>query len=205
MIDPASASEETATARTKLNELLKKNGLTRHPKIKAELIPALAGLEDSPWGEWTALDGTATPHMLTQGDIGRLLRPSPSDRRRSGRRDDARERNQRADIPVSNSRRHGPPIANQAPHRHRQANSGTCRGREPPHARHTFEVLPPETGPVRSFDQTLYDRGFNCPMHDPGLGRFGARAWQVEETQAQMCQTRTPIAKRGNSGWVPAA
>ena len=35
------------------------------------------------------------------------------------------------------ARRHGPPIANQAPHRHRQANSGTCRGREPPHARHT--------------------------------------------------------------------
>ena len=63
------------------------------------------------------------------------------------RRDDARERNQRADIRVSNSRRHGPPIANQAPHRHRQANSGTCRGREPPHARHTFEVLPPETRP----------------------------------------------------------
>jgi len=28
IIDPASASEETATARTKLNELLKKNGLT---------------------------------------------------------------------------------------------------------------------------------------------------------------------------------
>jgi hypothetical protein len=41
----------------------------------AELIPALAGLEDSPWGEWTGLDGTAAPHMLTQGDIGRLLRP----------------------------------------------------------------------------------------------------------------------------------
>ena len=39
------------------------------------LIPALAGLEDSPWGEWTGLDGTAGPHMLTQGDIGRLLRP----------------------------------------------------------------------------------------------------------------------------------
>ena len=35
----------------------------------------LAGLEDSPWGEWTRLDGTAGPHMLTQGDIGRLLRP----------------------------------------------------------------------------------------------------------------------------------
>jgi hypothetical protein len=26
-------------------------------------------------GEWTGLDGTAGPHMLTQGDIGRLLRP----------------------------------------------------------------------------------------------------------------------------------
>jgi hypothetical protein len=47
----------------------------------------------------------------------------------------------------SGPRRHWPPIANQAPHRHRQANSGTCRGREPPHARHTFEVLPPETRP----------------------------------------------------------
>jgi hypothetical protein len=66
MIDPASASEETATARTKLNELLKKNGLTRHPKIKAELIPALAGLEDSPWGEWTALE-VRPRRMLTQG------------------------------------------------------------------------------------------------------------------------------------------
>jgi len=31
IIDPASASEETATARTKLNELLKKNGLTLSP------------------------------------------------------------------------------------------------------------------------------------------------------------------------------
>src|ERR1700674_616514 len=51
------------------------------------------------------------------------------------------------DIRVSNSRRHRPPIANQAPHRHGQANSGTCRGRDPPHARHTFEVLPPETRP----------------------------------------------------------
>jgi len=26
-------------------------------RTKAELIPALAGLEDSPWGEWTGLDG----------------------------------------------------------------------------------------------------------------------------------------------------
>ena len=39
IFDPASASEEIATARTKLNELLKKNGLTRHdlPKIIAEI------------------------------------------------------------------------------------------------------------------------------------------------------------------------
>ena len=44
-------------------------------RTKVELIPALAGLEDSPWGEWTGLDGTAGPHMLTQGDIGRFLRP----------------------------------------------------------------------------------------------------------------------------------
>jgi len=35
----------------------------------------LVGLEDSPWGDWTGLDGTAGPHMLTQGDVGRLLRP----------------------------------------------------------------------------------------------------------------------------------
>jgi hypothetical protein len=35
------------------------------------------------------------------------------------------------------SMQHGPAIANQAPHRHRQAKSGTYRGREPPHARHT--------------------------------------------------------------------
>ena len=44
-------------------------------RTKAELIPALAGLEDSLWSEWAGLDDTATPHMLTQGDIGRLLRP----------------------------------------------------------------------------------------------------------------------------------
>jgi hypothetical protein len=44
-------------------------------RTKAELIPALAGLEDSIWSEWTGLDGTAAPHLLTQGDIGRLLRP----------------------------------------------------------------------------------------------------------------------------------
>jgi hypothetical protein len=39
IFDPASASEEIATARTKLNELLKKNDLTRHdlPKIIAEI------------------------------------------------------------------------------------------------------------------------------------------------------------------------
>jgi hypothetical protein len=39
IIDPASASEETSTARTKLNELLNKNGLTRHdlPKVMAKI------------------------------------------------------------------------------------------------------------------------------------------------------------------------
>jgi hypothetical protein len=40
-------------------------------------------------------------------------------------------------LPGRRSRQHGPAIANLAPHRHRQAKSGTCRGREPPHARHT--------------------------------------------------------------------
>jgi hypothetical protein len=42
---------------------------------KRELIPALTGLEDSLWSEWAGLDDIGTPHMLTQGDIGRLLRP----------------------------------------------------------------------------------------------------------------------------------
>jgi hypothetical protein len=32
---------------------------------KRELIPALAVLEDSLWSEWTGLDDTATPHMLS--------------------------------------------------------------------------------------------------------------------------------------------
>jgi hypothetical protein len=41
---------------------------------KRELIPALAGLEDSLWDEWAGLDDTAAPHRLTEGDIGRLLR-----------------------------------------------------------------------------------------------------------------------------------
>ena len=113
-------------------------------RTKVELIPALAG---RPWGEWTGLDGTAGPHMLTQGDIGRLLRPLAIRSKPLWPPGRCPGTKSRADIPVSNSRRHGPPIANQAPHRHRQANSGTCRGREPPHARHTFEVLPPETRP----------------------------------------------------------
>jgi len=42
---------------------------------KRELIPGLAGLEDSLWAEWAGLDDMAAPHMLTQGDLGRLLRP----------------------------------------------------------------------------------------------------------------------------------
>jgi hypothetical protein len=66
-------------------------------RTKAELIPALAGLEDSIWSEWTGLDGTAAPHMLTQGDIGRLLRPFGIKSKalwppRRGRRDQQRER-----------------------------------------------------------------------------------------------------------------
>jgi hypothetical protein len=49
------------------------------------------------------LDGTAAPHMLTQGDIGRLLRPFAIRSKTLW----PPGRNQRADIPVSNSRRHG--------------------------------------------------------------------------------------------------
>jgi Protein of unknown function (DUF3631) len=79
---------------------------------KRELIPALAGLEDSPWGEWTGLDDTATPHMLTQGDI------SGSDRRRSGRRGGTQEPRARADTIVRSSRQHGPPTVNRPPHLH---------------------------------------------------------------------------------------
>ena len=74
MIDPAPRAKRLRPRGTKLNELLKKNGLTRHPKIKAELIPALAGLEDSPWGEWTALDGTATPHADARSAACHALR-----------------------------------------------------------------------------------------------------------------------------------
>jgi hypothetical protein len=47
-------------------------------------------------------------HRTRRRSSGRK-RLTTSDLRRSGRRDDARERNQRADIRVSNSRRHGPP------------------------------------------------------------------------------------------------
>jgi hypothetical protein len=43
-------------------------------KTKSELIPALVGLPDSPWGEWTGLNDTSAPHMVTPSDLGRLLR-----------------------------------------------------------------------------------------------------------------------------------
>jgi Protein of unknown function (DUF3631) len=42
---------------------------------KTDLIPGLTGLEDNLWAEWTGIDDTASPHRLTPGDIGRLLRP----------------------------------------------------------------------------------------------------------------------------------
>src|SRR4249919_4017027 len=64
-------------------------------------------------------------------------------------------------------------FANQAPHRHRQANSGTCRGREPPHARHTFEVLPPETRPHKI---DLSGRKSWCESDDPA---FAAKAADI--------------------------
>src|SRR5260370_13343834 len=47
-------------------------------RTKAELIPALAGLEDSPWGEWAGPDGAAGPPMLTQCGIGRFVPPLAS-------------------------------------------------------------------------------------------------------------------------------
>ena len=132
------------------------------------------------------------------------------------RRDDARERNQRADIRVSNSRRHGPPIANQAPHRHRQANSGTCRGREPPHARHTFEVLPPETRPHKI---DLSGRKSWC--ESAGICRQGrrsrsarrssrARTFRLSSIVWRVITMRTPALvaeaarQRCGSGTVPA-
>jgi Protein of unknown function (DUF3631) len=40
---------------------------------KTELIPALAGLEDSMWADWAGMDDMGVPHLLTQGDLGRLL------------------------------------------------------------------------------------------------------------------------------------
>jgi hypothetical protein len=93
---------------------------------EGELIPALAGLAR---GRMDRPGRHGGPHMLTQ-EIEDAL----------ARRDDARERNQTSRPQFEAA---WPPIANQAPHRHRQAKSGTCRGREPPHARRTFEVLPP--------------------------------------------------------------
>jgi hypothetical protein len=44
-------------------------------RTRTELIPALAGLEDNLWSEWTGLEDAAAPHVVTTGDIGRLLRP----------------------------------------------------------------------------------------------------------------------------------
>jgi hypothetical protein len=42
-------------------------------RTKSDLIPGLVGLPDSLWSEYAGLDGTGTPHMITSGDLGRLL------------------------------------------------------------------------------------------------------------------------------------
>jgi hypothetical protein len=40
---------------------------------RAELIPALIGLEGSLYNEWTGPNGTGKPHRLTPGDLGYML------------------------------------------------------------------------------------------------------------------------------------
>ena len=112
-------------------------------RTKAELIPTLARLEDSPWSEWTGLDDTAGPHVLTQGDIGRLLRPFnirsktiwPPQRRQGTKSESGYYRRQFEAAWASYCQPSATPP--------QQANSDTCRDREPPHDRHTFEGLPP--------------------------------------------------------------
>ncbi len=104
---------------------------------------------------WVLLAQNGPPASPRDHQHRACYAPSPSDQRRSGRRDDARERNQRADIPVSNSRRHGPPIANQAPHRHRQANSGTCR-------RRGTATCPPHLRGAAAGDEPAQDRPFRA-------------------------------------------
>jgi Protein of unknown function (DUF3631) len=41
---------------------------------KTELIPALAGLEDSLRSDWTGIDDAGAPHLVTPGDLCRMLR-----------------------------------------------------------------------------------------------------------------------------------
>ena len=58
-------------------------------RTKAELIPALAGLEDSPWGEWTGLDGihvqgSRWPRSVSPLWFYRRLHPQPDAVRSAG-------------------------------------------------------------------------------------------------------------------------
>jgi hypothetical protein len=95
-------------------------------------------------------------------------------------------------------------LLNQAPHRHRQAKSGTCRGREPPHGRHTFEVPPPET-------RQAQDRPFRaeswCESDDPAFaakaadivrlngGATGDLARIFRRARLRLVNCRTPAAE----------
>jgi hypothetical protein len=110
-------------------------------RTEAELIPAPAGLEDSPWGEWTGLDGTAVPHMLTQGDIGRLLRPFAI--RSKTLWPPGRRQGKQSACGYSRQQFEAAWASCCASHHHRQAKSDTCPGREQPHARHTFGMRQP--------------------------------------------------------------
>ena len=75
IIDPASASEETATARTKLNDLLKKNGLTRHdlPKIMAKVEMQRMAAEEAAAAAARAADWKKGPDANDLGIPGNNL------------------------------------------------------------------------------------------------------------------------------------
>src|SRR3984893_8199733 len=75
IIDPASAIEETATARTKLNELLKKNGLTRHdlPKVMAKIEMQRMAAEEAAAAATRAAGWKKGPHANDLGIPGNNL------------------------------------------------------------------------------------------------------------------------------------
>src|SRR5208282_3432532 len=106
-------------------------------RTKAELIPALRGSKTTCGANGPAWTARPRRTCCRKVILAACCAPSASDRRRFGRRDGVRTPSPTPGTIVRNSRQHGPAIANQAPHRHRQAKLGACRGREPPHARHT--------------------------------------------------------------------